>query len=217
MSEKRLAKRDRATRSTSRGEKTKREILVAAKAVFAEKGFDAARMEDIATAVGVKRASLVYYYKDKVMLYEAMIENVMTQLFVTIQDNVHPHLPLEEQIENCAVAWIEFVWQNPDFLKILLREGINPSDWLQREVSNLFAPVHNLFQELSKQRQKCGESGDSTVNPNYVCSTLAGSTLFSLSVGPNFYNNFDKLASNEEQLEKKKFQIRRLTRFLLSE
>ena len=44
---------------------------------FAAAGFDAARMEDVAREVGIKRAGIFYYFRDKRALYDA----VLTQVF----------------------------------------------------------------------------------------------------------------------------------------
>ncbi len=47
-------------------------ILQAAKAVFAEKGYHEARMEDIAERVGVSKRTLYLYFKNKEELFKAI-------------------------------------------------------------------------------------------------------------------------------------------------
>ena len=61
---------------SSRAERTRTAILVAAEGLFAQKGFDATRLEDVAAAVGIRRASIVYYFRDKRELYDAVLEDV---------------------------------------------------------------------------------------------------------------------------------------------
>lgn len=204
-------------KARARGEKTRLKILAAAESIFANEGFDAARMEDIASAVGIQRAGLFYYYKDKRALYQAMLENVMAQLSLTIQEQVNSELSLHQQIENCAIAWVDYVWQQPHFAKILLREGVKPSEWLQQEISNLTQPLLNLLQALVEQAQQKGEIDNPTIDPLHIASTLAGATVFSLSVFPSLITELKNSVSEEKQLQQHREHIRKLTQFLLSE
>src|SRR5262249_17953307 len=68
--------RDPRRRGKSRGEDTRRAVLRAAEQVFARLGYAGARMEDVAERVGIRRASLVYYYRDKDALYQALLDDL---------------------------------------------------------------------------------------------------------------------------------------------
>jgi len=57
-------------------DETRRIILDVAKALFAEKGFAATQMKDVAVAANISRASLYRYYRDKVDLGFAALETV---------------------------------------------------------------------------------------------------------------------------------------------
>jgi AcrR family transcriptional regulator len=50
------------------------EILEAALAEFVERGFDAARMEDIARRAGISKAAIYLYFPSKMAVLEALIE-----------------------------------------------------------------------------------------------------------------------------------------------
>ena len=52
-----------------RGLQTRAEIVAAAERHFAERGFEAARLEDIAVDVGIRRAAIFYHFGDKQELY----------------------------------------------------------------------------------------------------------------------------------------------------
>jgi TetR/AcrR family transcriptional regulator len=54
-------------------------ILRAAERIFAETGLDGARTDAIASAAGVNKALLYYYFKGKDALYEAVLENHMKE------------------------------------------------------------------------------------------------------------------------------------------
>jgi AcrR family transcriptional regulator len=64
-------------------ESAKSKILDTAKELFAEKGFDGARVDEIARRAGVNKALIYYYYKNKQALLDALIEQVKNGVFQT--------------------------------------------------------------------------------------------------------------------------------------
>lgn len=60
-----------------RKEARPQEILAAALAVFAEKGFSAARMEDIAARAGVSKGAVYLYYDSKQDVFRALVREGM--------------------------------------------------------------------------------------------------------------------------------------------
>lgn len=68
------APRKAAPRWRRRAEARPEEILEAALAEFTAKGFDAARMEDIARTAAISKAAIYLYFPSKTALLEALIE-----------------------------------------------------------------------------------------------------------------------------------------------
>ncbi len=62
-----------STRWRRRKEARPQEILDAALAVFAEKGFSAARMEDISQRAGVTKGTIYLYFESKEALFKALV------------------------------------------------------------------------------------------------------------------------------------------------
>jgi len=60
-----------------RAEDRPREICSAALEVFAEKGFAAARLEEIARRAGVSKGTLYLYFKDKAELFRAVVRDTI--------------------------------------------------------------------------------------------------------------------------------------------
>jgi AcrR family transcriptional regulator len=56
-------------------------ILEAALAIFAERGFDAARLDDVAARAGVAKGTLYLYFRDKEALFEELIRSAVKPLF----------------------------------------------------------------------------------------------------------------------------------------
>ena len=60
-----------------RAEDRPREICAAALEVFAEKGFAAAKLDDIAKRAGVSKGTLYLYFKDKEQLFRAVVRDAV--------------------------------------------------------------------------------------------------------------------------------------------
>lgn len=71
---------DRPPRWRRRADARPDEILEAALAVFTERGFEAARMEDIARRAGISKAAIYLYFTSKTALLEALIESRVAPL-----------------------------------------------------------------------------------------------------------------------------------------
>ena len=70
----------KAPRWRRRAEARPEEILEAALAEFTERGFEAARMEDIGKRAGISKAAVYLYFPSKMALLEALIEAKVSPL-----------------------------------------------------------------------------------------------------------------------------------------
>lgn len=85
MSRSPLPKADSAPRWRRRAEARPDEILDAALEEFVARGFEAARMEDIAKRAGLSKAAIYLYFPSKVALLEALIEAKVGPLAANVQ------------------------------------------------------------------------------------------------------------------------------------
>ena len=77
---------------------TEQIILKAARKVFTHKGFDGARMQEIADEAGINKALLHYYFRSKDKLFEAIFKEVITTFFPRIISVLTSDLSLFEKI-----------------------------------------------------------------------------------------------------------------------
>jgi len=64
---------------------TQRELIWAARKLFAEKGYAATSTPEIAAAAGVTRGALYHHYADKMALFLAVVEQEHTMLSMAVQ------------------------------------------------------------------------------------------------------------------------------------
>ena len=74
------------TRRTSRGERTRARLLAAAREVMAERGFAAARIEDIVATAGVSHGTFYTYFENKSVILDALIDTTAGQLQAVVDE-----------------------------------------------------------------------------------------------------------------------------------
>jgi AcrR family transcriptional regulator len=118
---------------------TEEKILEAAKKVFHRKGFEGARMQEIADEAGINKALLHYYFRTKENLFDAVFNAAFHEIFTKLFSTVDADMPLEEKLKNLVNVYISFLQKNsyiPGFILAELNQ--NPE-----KIINIFksAPV----------------------------------------------------------------------------
>ena len=110
-------------------------ILAAAEEVFARRGYEAARLEDIAAAAGVRRPSLLYHYPSKEKLYAATVASAFAQLRDSLVKSMAGEGPFVERVESALRSYVTFLASRPDPTRIFVREILDagPGDALLRQ------------------------------------------------------------------------------------
>ncbi len=113
-------------RRRSNGLRTRAEIVASAERHFAEQGFEATRLDDVAEDVGIRRAAIFYHFGDKAELYAAVLEEVFRDMAVDLPDGGSA----TERLEASLGGWIDFVAQRPNVARLILREaaGARPGE-----------------------------------------------------------------------------------------
>lgn len=138
---------------TQAGENTENQILIAAREVFISKGYEGARMQEIADKAGINKALLHYYFRSKENLFDAVFSEVAVQLFPAIRQLIESELAIKEKISFFVKIYLQALRENqyipafvintlntnPDrFLKHIKKSGINPMV-LQQQIDDEFS------------------------------------------------------------------------------
>ena len=204
-----------ARRLGARAEKTRLEILSAAEELFAERGFSDTRLEDVAERVGVRRAALFYYFRDKRALYEAVVEDVFEGLLARVRSALAEHSDsLAHAVEAAVSRWVEYVWERPSTAHILLREAMRRDDHSEA-FRALARPALELLGKLFADGRRQGVFRPVTADPFHFASIVGGATVFFVAGMPSLVPDlpFDPLS--REQLEAHRRDVLRVTHRLL--
>src|SRR5262245_59837947 len=111
----------RTAQRRSSGIQTRAEIVAAAERRFAEQGFEATRLEDVAADVGIRRAAIFYYCRDKLELYNQVLEEVFRGALAALPERGS----VAERLEAALVGWIDYVARRPSVARLIMREAAN--------------------------------------------------------------------------------------------
>tara|TARA_R110000823_G_scaffold119998_5_gene244298 strand:- start:25623 stop:26249 length:627 start_codon:yes stop_codon:yes gene_type:complete len=115
-------------------------ILDAAEDLFAEKGYSATSLGDVADRVGIRSPSLYNHFKNKEALYQAVLERLLTEFSA----------PLAE-LENGPVTnqrvffWLETIVRqhhaNPNLARLLQHAALSGGPHTGELIDRLFRPM----------------------------------------------------------------------------
>ena len=100
----------------------RRQILAAARALFAERGFHATTTRDLAAAADINDALIYRYFPDKQAILAALIDEAIAvfQELPTPPDQAPP--PLDQLLELIGTAFVHTARANLDLVTILIAE-----------------------------------------------------------------------------------------------
>ena len=157
------------------------DILDIATAAFAEKGFEGARMDEIASVVGVNKATLYYRIGDKDALFSAVLKRIFTAKIARMEQSLDTVLDVEERVRTFAATLVD--GDHPEqFSAIMLREIAAGGRNLPDDVLPLMGRVVGALEQTLAQGVKEGRFNP--VNPFLVHMTLVGACTLSATNGP---------------------------------
>ena len=136
------------------------EILAAATAVFIEKGYVGARMDDIAERLGVSKPILYRHFKSKHVLLEKVLYRELTFLFVEATDAIRNYAgPLKPLIQAVLAR------TNPDpastqsalpIFRLIISDGYRVPEFAQSLHREGFRPVNEAMQQAFLRAMDAG-------------------------------------------------------------
>ena len=123
-------------KTNPKGVPTRDRIIHAAESAFASRGFEGARLEDIAEEAGIRRPSLLYHFDSKEALHEAVLNEIFTGLREDLTAAFEPTGDLATDAETLLNAYRNFMETRPAFPALVLRGFVEQS-----------GPGRSLFQD----------------------------------------------------------------------
>jgi AcrR family transcriptional regulator len=117
-------------------------ILKCAIELFSAKGYNSTSMDEVAQMADLNKAMIFYYYDTKQGLYEAVIIQVLDEIYATIiKENANLDKPMDE-LESFIKTYASFACSHSYLPALLLRELSDSGAQMPEE---LFSHMRKLF------------------------------------------------------------------------
>ncbi|HWF06441.1 MAG TPA: TetR/AcrR family transcriptional regulator [Candidatus Angelobacter sp.] len=131
------------------------EIITAARKVFAEKGYIAATVDEIAALAALAKGTIYVYFESKEQIYNAVLENDLDTLRDLTLENIASAQTAREKIAAYVNTRFKYCEERRDFFRIM---HIEPSGspvlskakargWLVEPVRQLTSAIENAIAE----------------------------------------------------------------------
>jgi AcrR family transcriptional regulator len=113
-----------ASRKARRSER-REAILSAALDEFSTRGFEAARLDDVARRAGVAKGTIYLYFRDKETLFQELIRTMLTPLVGTIEAMGEAELPIGLLADRLVDLFVREVYETrrKDVIRLMISEG----------------------------------------------------------------------------------------------
>lgn len=154
------------------------EILAAALELFAERGFSATRMEDVAKRAGLSKAGVYLYFEDKMALLKALVtEMAGANISVArgiVEQHEGPVAPLLTTIFTFLARQLRDT-RFPELIKVVISESRAHPDVGQLYLDSVIAQGLPLFEGLIRRGIASGEFR--SVDAGHAVKTLIAPML----------------------------------------
>ncbi len=137
-------------------QKTKDKLLKTAERVFVEKGYDGARVDEIANEARVNKRMIYVFFGSKELLYVEVLRHSFKQLFQTKQPAPVSNGDPVGEIE-AAVRWyFQFLSENPNFVRLFGWETLNDGRRAGKVLFDLMGEGLGPIQAIVRQGKEQG-------------------------------------------------------------
>lgn len=147
------------------------QLIEVGRAVFAESGYEATSVEEIAARAKVSKPILYSHFGGKEGLYAVVVDREVERIMGRIVEAVSSGLP-RARLEKAALAYLTYVKEHPEGFAVLLRDAPKQSSEMPALMYDLADRISDVFAE------QFAEAGyDSKYAPIYA-HALVGMVAF---------------------------------------
>lgn len=165
-----------------------REILKAALKIFVEKGFRAAKVEDIAHAAGVTKGTPYLYYQNKEALFKAVVQNQLVASLERMIELTRLHAGSNVKLlYKLTDAWWNEVGatETSGIFKLLIAEAAHFPELATCFNEMIIKPTHDMTASILQKGIDSGEFRPVTIA--VAADVLVGTVLMAMLWQPSFF------------------------------
>ncbi len=134
------------TPRSSQAEERRKQIMDAALACFARKGYHKTTMDDIVAESGLSKGSLYWYFKNKDDLFLSLIKSYFLDISQDVVATLEQHTTASDKLRAVAQEMVEFFRATEDFFNVFFEFWMQSA--LNEELNQLFSNVLVQYREV---------------------------------------------------------------------
>jgi AcrR family transcriptional regulator len=182
---------------------TEDKILDAARQVFHQKGFNGARMQEIANLAGINKALLHYYFRNKESLFEKIFNETFGQIASKLNEIFLSEMTLMTKIEIFVNFYINFISKHSYIIQFVINALQDKPDQLREIILKQNLSPGLLLEQVQKQLKD--EMG-LDIDPLHIYINILGLVIFPVVAKPLIQSIFaipdDKMSVFLEERKK---------------
>ncbi len=183
-------------------------ILEVATAEFAAKGLSGARIDEIASITKTSKRMIYYYFESKEGLYIAVLEEAYRRIR-QIEQQLHlEDLAPEEALRKLVGFTVDYQWNNPDFVRLVMNENIHRGEFLaqSKTIQGLNIPVVHAVQQVYERGVQQGVFRPH-LDPLDLHMTMSALSFFNVSNHDTFSLIFKHSLNNAANFQARRESI----------
>ena len=168
-------------------DKTKDKILKVSRELFMKKGYDATSMSEISSKVGINKASLYYFFKDKEHLYFEIMRNSLKNILDYLSE---VELSYESDFNKIIKNLIIKSANDSIIAYILDTDSIKSNSKSLIEIHDGVSEIQRIFIRICKKHKGSDPQTASEVTLNAIHAYAIKSSCHSMKVKPEKYAKY---------------------------
>lgn len=167
-------------RRAASGEESRRRLIAAARAEFAQQGYRGTTIRTIAERADVTAAMVHYHFGNKHGLYLAVIRDTLEPVIATLQAGVQG----EAQLADVIRSYMQLLQRTPE-LPLLIMRDVLADDGAMREsfIRDFAANAGRQIRALLEREAASGELRED-IEPRFAAVSLLGMAVFPFLARP---------------------------------
>lgn len=191
-----------------KSQSTRERLLGVARVVFAERGLEGARVDDIAARAGANKQLLYHYFTSKEGLYTAVLVSVYAAVRQRELALDLDALPAEEAMRSLVEFSFDYLAETPEFVALLSDENRHGGRHLEGsdDLEKLNRPI---VETVRRTLQRGIEDGvfRRGLDPLHTYLSIAGVCFFSFSNAQTLGRSFGRDLLSEPALRERRAHI----------
>lgn len=143
-------------RELSRSEDSKLRILMAATSIFAKKGLDGSRVDEIASAAHINKRMIYHYFVSKENLYLEVLRHNYDKLYTIGTWVIQPGADPQKVIIQAVREYFYFLAEHDEFVRLISWEALNDQKYSNKVLPQFLDLAEPMLQGILMEGQRIG-------------------------------------------------------------